>query len=176
MSLQEQEEGYRIMAQDLLTAYRDNIALKASLEKEREGIMLYTYDDGIYLLSNGAHSQDTERVQTSNISNPTENAVANAGKLVARLNREMLEEIEDSMRKVDADLEPVNIGLELLEGKAAVVMRRMYIEGVQETGMADEDGKTITRYQIGKYREELIHAVMEVLAERDRIRGKRMAV
>ncbi len=176
MSLQGQESEYRIMAENLLTAYRDNVALKASLEKEKEDIRLYTYDDGIYLLSNGAHSQNTERVQTSNISNPTENAVTNAGKLVTRLNREMLEEIEDGMRKVDADLEPVNIGFELLEGRAAEVMRRIYIEGVQETGVVDGNGKTITRYQIGKYREELVHAVMEVLADRDRIRGKRAAV
>lgn len=176
MSLKEQMDTYRIMAENLLAAYRDNVALKTSLEKERDSIRLYTYDDGIYLLSNGAHSQDTERVQTSNISNPTENAVANAGKLVSRLNREMLEEIEDGMRKVDADLEPVNIGLELLEGRAAEVMRRIYIEGMQEAGVFDENGKAATRYQIGKYREELTKAIIEVLADRDRIRGKRVAV
>jgi len=164
------------MAENLLMAYRDNVALKTSLEKEKEGIRLYTYDDSIYLISNGAHNLDIERVQTNNTSNPVENAVINAGKLLTRLNREILDEIENDIRKVDVDLEPVNIGLELLEGKAAEVMRRIYIKGIQETGVIDENGKIVTRYQIGKYREELTNAVIEVLVERDRIRGKRAAV
>ncbi len=64
----------------------------------------------------------------------------------------------------------------MLEGRAAEVMRRIYIEGMQETGVIDENGKAATRYQIGKYREELTNAVIEVLADRDRIRGKRVAV
>lgn len=167
---------YREMAEALVASYRDNIALKSRLLEEKENAWLYTYDDGIYLLSNGAHSQDTERVQTSNISKPTENAVMNAGALVSRLNRDILEEIEDSIRDVDDNLEPVDVGLELLEGDAAAVMEQVYQKGVPLMEVSGENGLPITRYQFRKYKEMLIDAVAEVLEDREIIRRKEKVV
>lgn len=81
---------YLEKARELADSYSFLVQRKAELEHEIEESRswFYTRDDAIYKLSMGAH-EESERVQTSSISNTVERTVLNCDKVLASMNREI---------------------------------------------------------------------------------------
>ena len=90
ISAEEKQVDYLEKARELADSYTLLVRRKAELEREIEESRswFYTRDDAIYKLSMGAH-EESERVQTSSISNTVERTVLNCDKVLASMNREI---------------------------------------------------------------------------------------
>ena len=79
---------YMEKARELADSYPCLLEKRRELKKQidESSAWLYTRDEVIYKLSQGAH-EEGERVQTSGTSNPVERTVLNCDKVMASMNR-----------------------------------------------------------------------------------------
>lgn len=144
------------------------IALKEQergLVEELSRMQLYTHDDVLYLLAGvGSSFSDTERVQTSNISNPCEKAVLNADDMQERLNRNIGRAEKRQLQWVSDNLRIVDVSLKVLAGKNKELYRaavQLYVEGVPQNKVKDSSGCVYSRYQVKKMQRGIVEKVAE---------------
>lgn len=155
----------------MLESYRSLLKRKADLEYEMEHTQGYSHDDILYLLSCGSHGDNTERVQTSNISNPTERAVLDAGKLAARLNGEIRRQFQVPYRKVCRQVGLVNIALGLMDEKTRSVAEQLYVDGKKLKDVVDLHGQKMSVYKAKAERTKAIDILADVLVDDMEIRN-----
>ncbi|MCC8067211.1 MAG: hypothetical protein LIO94_08940, partial [Clostridiales bacterium] len=158
-------------AEKMLESYRSLLKRKADLEYEMEHTQGYSHDDILYLLSCGSHGDNTERVQTSNISNPTERAVLDAGKLAARLNGEIRRQFQVPYRKVCRQVGLVNIALGLMDEKTRSVAEQLYVDGKKLKDVVDLHGQKMSVYKAKAERTKAIDILADVLVDDMEIRN-----
>ena len=93
---------YMEKARELADSYPRLLEKRRELKKQidESAAWLYTRDEVIYKLSQGAHEQG-ERVKTSGTSNPVERTVLNCDKVMASMNREILEQRDAERSRQD---------------------------------------------------------------------------
>lgn len=129
-SAEETQVDYLGKARELADSYTLLVRRKAELEREIEESRswFYTRDDAIYKLSMGAH-EESERVQTSSISNTVERTVLNCDKVLASMNREIqnqrMELLIQPYRDVCAKIELFEIALRSLRGMTRLVAEQL---------------------------------------------------
>lgn len=128
------------LVKKLADSYRCLIRRRELLRQQYEESKswFYTKEEIIYKLSQGAH-EESERVQTSGLSNPVERTVLNCDKVLASMNREVQTQRTEQLF-VDGKKQSEITGA---EGK--LLTRRMVVREKENAliGMAD----TIGRYQ-----------------------------
>lgn len=128
----ELSEAYYVDALLLAGQYADMLREKEYYEKAFAGVQLYTTEMAIDELSGSAYS-DSERVQTSNISKPTERiALLLADGYVERKNAEIVQELltqgaeyDDLCKKIDI----IEVAMrERMEDRTRTVFLQLYAE------------------------------------------------
>lgn len=160
-----QSQRFLKQAQKMLESYRSLLKRKADLEYEMEHTRGYSHDDILYLLSCGGHGDNTERVQTSNISNPTERAVLDAGKLAARLNGEIRRQFQAPYRKVCRQVGLVNMALGLMDEKTRSVAEQVYVDGKKIKDVVDLQGRKMSFFKVNAERGKAIDILADVLED-----------
>lgn len=170
-------ERYRIRASFLLDMYTHHLERKKELKKQIAGLQYYSRDDIIYLLSGvKAVRYDSERVQSSNISNPCLKAVESVDEMMERMNsdigreeREELQEVEQSIRMVEI---AVSI-MECLNPELAHAARQIYMEGKSRDAITDLSGSVYSRYREKRMEEYIIAEAAKTIRQEERFSGRR---
>ena len=96
----------------------------------------YTKEEIIYKLSQGAH-EESERVQTSGLSNPVERTVLNCDKVLASMNREVqtqrTEQFLEPYYEVCEQIELFEVGLRSLRGQTRLVAEQLFVDGKKQS-------------------------------------------
>ena len=114
------------LVKKLADSYRCLVRRRELLRQQYEESKswFYTKDEIIYKLSQGAH-EESERVQTSGLSNPVERTVLNCDKVLASMNREVqtqrTEQFLEPYYEVCEQIELFEIGLRSLRGQTRLV-------------------------------------------------------
>lgn len=158
----------RFLQEALLLAgrYSETVKERDQLRDLMAGNFEYTEDMAIHDLISGAVSYDTERVQTSNISNQPERIAIlldNGFVWKERLR------IREEARKQQAKLDQMNreIGIvevamnERMDDRTKAVFRCLYIEHRPWSKVKDEYGNRLKPQQISDAREKAIEAIAE---------------
>ena len=155
-------------ARELADSYSSLAQRKAELEHEIEESRswFYTRNDVIYKLSMGAH-EESERVQTSSISNTVERTVLNCDKVLASMNREIqnqrMELLIEPYRDVCAKIELFEIALRSLRGSTRLVAEQLFVQRKKLTEVSDATGKPMGRRSIEAERSRAIADMARVL-------------
>lgn len=162
------ETDYLEKARELADSYSSLAQRKAELEHEIEESRswFYTRNDVIYKLSMGAH-EESERVQTSSISNTVERTVLNCDKVLASMNREIqnqrMELLIEPYRDVCAKIELFEIALRSLRGSTRLVAEQLFVQRKKLTEVSDATGKPMGRRSIEAERSRAIADMARVL-------------
>ena len=162
------ETDYLEKARELADSYSSLAQRKAELEHEIEESRswFYTRNDVIYKLSMGAH-EESERVQTSSISNTVERTVLNCDKVLASMNREIqnqrMELLIEPYRDVCAKIELFEIALHSLRGSTRLVAEQLFVQRKKLTEVSDATGKPMGRRSIEAERSRAIADMARVL-------------
>ena len=114
------------LVKKLADSYRCLIRRRELLRQQYEESKswFYTKEEIVYKLSQGAH-EESERVQTSGLSNPVERTVLNCDKVLASMNREVqtqrTEQFLEPYYEVCEQIELFEIGLRSLRGQTRLV-------------------------------------------------------
>lgn len=158
-------------AEYLLENYASLKEQERKLKEELSKMHYYTHDDVLYLLSGcGSCRTDTDRVQTSNISNPCEKAVLNADIMQERLNRDIGKKEKRELRWVSDNLHIVETAFKLLAGRTPEIYHaaeQMYIKGLPGKSIRSESGGTYSRYQLKKMKTAVMETVAEQVARQE---------
>ena len=155
-------ERYMEKARELTDSYPRLLEKRRELKEQidESAAWLYTRDEVIYKLSQGAHEQG-ERVKTSGTSNPVERTVLNCDKVMASMNREILEqrdaELMEPYRRVCEDIELFEIGLRSLKGQTRQVALQLFVEQKVIPAVTDVAGKPIGRKTVEAERDIRSH-------------------
>ena len=169
-------ERYMEKARELADSYPRLLEKRRELKKQidESAAWLYTRDEVIYKLSQGAH-EEGERVKTSGTSNPVERTVLNCDKVMASMNREILEqrdaELMEPYRRVCEDIELFEIGLRSLKGQTRQVAQQLFVERKAIPAVTDAAGKTIGRKTVETERERALKKIAIILEYKDRMKG-----
>lgn len=161
-------ERYMEKARELADSYPRLLEKRRELKKQidESAAWLYTRDEVIYKLSQGAHEQG-ERVKTSGTSNPVERTVLNCDKVMASMNREILEqrdaELMEPYRRVCEDIELFEIGLRSLKGQTRQVALQLFVEQKVIPVVTDAAGKPIGRKTVEAERERALVGIAKTL-------------
>lgn len=172
-SAAEAQTYYLGKARELADSYPFLIQRKAELEKEIEESRswFYTREDAIYKLSMGAH-EESERVQTSGISNTVERTVLNCDSVLASMNRELQDQRKELFiepyRDVCDKIELFEISLRGLRGETRLVAEQLYVQQKKMTEIQDAAGKRLGRRKVEAEREKILSQVARVLDTQDR--------
>lgn len=169
---------YLEKARELADSYSFLVQRKAELEHEIEESRswFYTRDDAIYKLSMGAH-EESERVQTSSISNTVERTVLNCDKVLASMNREIqnqrMELLIQPYRDVCAKIELFEIALRSLRGMTRLVAEQLFVQRRRQTEVCDATGKPMSRRSVESERNSVYIAIARLLEVRDRMQRRK---
>lgn len=169
---------YLEKARELADSYSFLVQRKAELEHEIEESRswFYTRDDAIYKLSMGAH-EESERVQTSGISNTVERTVLNCDKVLASMNREIqnqrMELLIQPYRDVCAKIELFEIALRSLRGMTRLVAEQLFVQRRRQTEVCDVTGKPMSRRSVESERNSVYIAIARLLEVRDRMQRRK---
>lgn len=161
-------ERYMEKARKLADSYPRLLEKRRELKKQidESAAWLYTRDEVIYKLSQGAHEQG-ERVKTSGTSNPVERTVLNCDKVMASMNREILEqrdaELMGPYRRVCEDIELFEIGLRSLKGQTQRVAYQLFVDRKAIPAVTDSAGKPIGRKTVEAERERALAGIAKTL-------------
>ena len=161
-----QEVDYLEKARELADSYLLLIHRRDLLRQQYEDSQswFYTKDEIIYKLSQGAH-EESERVQTSGTSNPVERTVLNCDKVMASMNREILERRDDELvepyRRVCEDIELFEIGLRSLRGLTRIVAEQLFVDGKKQTEITGLDGKFLGRRAVEREKETALQGIAD---------------
>lgn len=170
---------YLEKARELADSYSFLVQRKAELEHEIEESRswFYTRDDAIYKLSMGAH-EESERVQTSSISNTVERTVLNCDKVLASMNREIqnqrMELLIQPYRDVCAKIELFEIALRSLRGTTALVAEQLFVQRRKLTEVCDATGTPMGRRTVEAERNSVYIAIARLLEVRDRMQRRKV--
>lgn len=169
-------ERYMEKARELADSYPRLLEKRRELKKQidESAAWLYTRDEVIYKLSQGAHEQG-ERVKTSGTSNPVERTVLNCDKVMASMNREILEqrdtELMEPYRRVCEDIELFQIGLRSLKGQTQRVAQELFVRRKAIPAVTDITGKSIGRKTVEAERERALRKIAVILEYKNRMKG-----
>ena len=169
-------ERYMEKARELADSYPRLLEKRRELKEQidESAAWLYTRDEVIYKLSQGAHEQG-ERVKTSGTSNPVERTVLNCDKLMASMNREILEqrdaELMEPYRRVCEDIELFEIGLRSLKEQTQRVAQELFVERKAIPAVTDSTGKPIGRKTVETERDRALRKIAVILEYKDRMKG-----
>ena len=142
---------YLRQARWLLENYRNLLDQKARQEAEIKATPHYTRSDVIYHLSGFGAVDFKERVQTSTISDPTQNAAVNLDKTLQQMNEEVLREVADGYEELCRNIAVVEIAFMSMDSDVRNVAEQLYIEGAPRKRVMADDGhfyslKTLRRF------------------------------
>lgn len=172
----EVQTGYLEKARELADSYPYLVQRKAELEREIEESRswFYTREDAVYKLSMGAH-EESERVQTSGISNTVERTVLNCDSVLASMNREIQDQRRELFiepyRDVCDKIELFEISLRGLQGETRLVAEQLYVRQKKMTEVQDAAGKLLGRRKVEAEREKILLQVARVLNTQERRLG-----
>ena len=162
------ETDYLEKARELADSYSSLAQRKAELEHEIEESRswFYTRNDVIDKLSMGAH-EESERVQTSSISNTVERTVLNCDKVLASMNREIqnqrMELLIQPYRDVCAKIELFEIALRSLRGTTRQIAEQLFVQRRKLTEVCDVTGTPMSRRTVESERSRAFTDMARVL-------------
>lgn len=163
----ELSEAYYVDALLLAGQYADMLREKEYYEKAFAGVQLYTTEMAIDELSGSAYS-DSERVQTSNISKPTERiALLLADGYVERKNAEIVQELltqgaeyDDLCKKIDI----IEVAMrERMEDRTRTVFLQLYAEEKKYSRVRYDCSNKCHNLVIQREKEKALAAIAEEL-------------
>ena len=120
----------------------------------------------VYKLSQGAH-EESERVQTSGLSNPVERTVLNCDKVLASMNREVqtqrTEQFLEPYYEVCEQIELFEIGLRSLRGQTRLVAEQLFVEGKKQSEITGAEGKLLTRRTVVREKENALIGMADTI-------------
>lgn len=163
------------LADALLLAgqYPGMLREKANIEKVLAGVPVYTEGMAIDELS-GAVNTDTERVQTSGTSNPTERiALLLENGFVEKKNAQIRKEICQNYREYLVLCEHIRIVetamKERMDERTRAVFLQLFVRELPWSRVKDENGNSLNHNQINRAKEKAIAAVTHELELHSRI-------
>lgn len=154
-------------AKELAESYVELLKQKESYRGKLGKYPHYTMDDIFYLLTQGAHDQ-TERVQTSRISDPVSKAVINAEKLLKRLNAEMdteyKREVVEPYMEICEKIHLFELCMSVLSRKQYHIADQLYILHIPKKYITDVYGKKLSRGRLSQETEIILKQFAEVLS------------
>lgn len=160
----------RFLQEALLLAgrYSETVKERDQLRDLMDGNFEYTEDMAIQDLIGGAVSYDTERVQTSNISNEPERvAILLDNGFVWKERRRIREEAHKQQEKFDQlnrEVGIVEVAMnERMDERTRAVFRCLYIEHRPWSKVRNEYGNCLKPQQISTARQDAIYAIAEEL-------------
>lgn len=158
------------MADALLLAgrYSGMLLEKENTEKVLAGTPIYTEDMAIDELS-GVANTDTERVQTSGTSNPTERiALLLENGFVEKRNAQIRKEAYQNFREYLVLCEHIRIVEtameERMDERTKAVFLQIFVNGLPWSRVKDEYGRALNHNQINRAKEKAILAIAQELA------------
>lgn len=163
-----QQTDYLEKARELAGSYPLLLHRRDLLRQQYEDSKswFYTKEEIAYKLSMGAH-EESERVQTSGISNPVERTVLNCDKVLASMNREIqaqrTEQFLEPYYEVCEQIELFEIGLRSLRGLTRLVADQLFVESRKQTEVIGFDGNVLSRRTVKREREKAIAGIADTI-------------
>ena len=154
------QTDYLEQARKLADSYRLLIQRRDLLRQQYEDSKswFYTKEEIVYKLSQGAH-EESEHVQTSGLSNPVERTVLNCDKVLASMNREVLEPYYE----VCEQIELFEVGLRSLRGQTRLVAEQLFVEGKKQTEITGADGNNLTRRTVVREKKNALVGIADTI-------------
>ena len=152
------------LVKKLADSYRCLIRRRELLRQQYEESKswFYTKEEIIYKLSQGAH-EESERVQTSGLSNPVERTVLNCDKVLASMNREV-----QTYYEVCEQIELFEIGLRSLRGQTRLVAEQLFVDGKKQSEITGAEGKLLTRRMVVREKENALIGMADTIGRYQR--------
>lgn len=161
------------LVKKLADSYRCLIRRRELLRQQYEESKswFYTKEEIIYKLSQGAH-EESERVQTSGLSNPVERTVLNCDKVLASMNREVqtqrTEQFLEPYYEVCEQIELFEIGLRSLRGQTRLVAEQLFVDGKKQSEITGAEGKLLTRRMVVREKENALIGMADTIGHYQR--------
>ena len=130
-----------------------------------------TFEINHLKLSQGAH-EESERVQTSGLSNPVERTVLNCDKVLASMNREVqtqrTEQFLEPYYEVCEQIELFEIGLRSLRGQTRLVAEQLFVDGKKQSEITGAEGKLLTRRTVVREKENALIGMADTIGRYQR--------
>lgn len=159
---------YLEQARKLADSYRLLLQKRDWLRQQYENSKswFYTKDEIIYKLSQGAH-EESERVQTSSLSNPVERTVLNCDKVLASMNREVqtqrTEQFLEPYYEVCNQIELFEVGLRSLRGQTRLVAEQLFVDGKKQSEITGADGNILSRRVVVREKESALIGIADTM-------------
>ena len=161
---------YLRQARWLLENYRNLLDQKARQEAEIKATPHYTRSDVIYHLSGFGAVDFKERVQTSTISDPTQNAAVNLGKTLQQMNEEVLREVADGYEELCRNIAVVEIAFMSMDSDVRNVAEQLYKQGRSWREIIAPDGHFYCYRTVREYKFQALVSTANALARRAALR------
>ncbi|MFR2882023.1 MAG: hypothetical protein ACLTC8_14345 [Lachnospiraceae bacterium] len=147
----------------------DGSSLRQQYEESKS--WFYTKEEIIYKLSQGAH-EESERVQTSGLSNPVERTVLNCDKVLASMNREVqtqrTEQFLEPYYEVCEQIELFEVGLRSLRGQTRLVAEQLFVDGKKQSEITGAEGQLLTRRTVVREKENALIGMADTIGRYQR--------
>ena len=155
------------LVKKLADSYRCLIRRRELLRQQYEESKswFYTKEEIIYKLSQGAH-EESERVQTSGLSNPVERTVLNCDKVLASMNREV--QTQRTEQFLEPYYEVCEIGLRSLRGQTRLVAEQLFVDGKKQSEITGAEGKLLTRRMVVREKENALIGMADTIGRYQR--------
>ncbi len=163
-----EQVDYLEQARKLADSYRLMLHKRDLLRQQYENSKswFYTKDEIIYKLSQGAH-EESERVQTSSLSNPVERTVLNCDKVLASMNREVqtqrTEQFLEPYYEVCKQIELFEVGLRSLRGQTRLVAEQLFVDGKKQSEITGADGNILSRRVVVRERKNALIGIADMI-------------
>ena len=164
-------EAYLVDALLLAGQYAGLLQEKKYYEDALAGVQMYTAEMAIDELSGSAYS-DSERVQTSSISNPTERiGMLLATGYVEKKNAEILREVQENLAEYTDICEKIDIievaMRERMSERTRAVFVQIFIKNLAWSKVKDVYRHSLDRHQVSRERDKAIVAIAEEMCYRN---------
>lgn len=159
---------YLEQARKLADSYRLLLHKRDLLRQQYENSKswFYTKEEIVYKLSQGAH-EESERVQTSGLSNPVERTVLNCDKVLASMNREVqtqrTEQFLEPYYEVCNQIELFEVGLRSLRGQTRLVAEQLFVDGKKQSEITGADGEILPRRAVVREKENALIGIADTM-------------
>ena len=145
------------LVKKLADSYRCLVRRRELLRQQYEESKswFYTKEEIIYKLSQGAH-EESERVQTSGLSNPVERTVLNCDKVL------------EPYYEVCEQIELFEIGLRSLRGQTRLVAEQLFVDGKKQSEITGAEGKLLTRRTVVREKENALIGMADTIGRYQR--------
>ena len=159
------DERYIEEALLLAGRYSESVKRRDQLRNLMTGDFEYTKDMAIRDLIGGGVRYDTERVQTSNISNKPASIALNYHEKMERINQEWYEHLEKQYLMLDEEIRFFEAAVSTLSGYLPEFMTDMVINGCTWDYLCQH--YHISRTMVAKNRRKAIRELEELYEQRD---------